>query len=195
MIVSTLVYTSTMIIKVLLPLMMIVLATPILAACPNVRPVHVNWEDYTGLWYEIAVSPFPKVTFEADCRCTQARYTPSMTSKDEIVVENTCRQPSGMWDYVRGSAKVRGPGQLGVKFSMWMPEGDYQIIDYKSGQYALVWSCSEFLGLSYSQALWILSRKPTMESWTYNALLRKANMLTGFDTSQMIPTDQRTCLV
>ena len=165
------------------------------SSCPNVRPVNVAWSDYTGLWYEIAVSPLPRVTYEADCKCTQARYTPSLVDKESLVVENACRQPSLMWDYVRGTARIRGPGQLGVKFSMWMPEGDYQVIDYQSGQYAVVWSCSEFLGYTYGQALWIWSRKPTMDPWTYNALLRKANMLTGFDTSSMIPTDQQSCFI
>lgn len=163
------------------------------AACPNVEVINVDWATYTGIWYEIAVSPFPRTTFERDCECTQARYSVALDDRPNLIVENVCRKPSGFWNLVRGTAFVRGSGHLGVKFSAWMPEGDYKIIDYVPGEYSVVWSCSEFFGYDYGKSLWILSRKPSIDAWTYNIILRKIALSTGFDTTTMIPTVQEYC--
>lgn len=142
------------------------------------------------MYFDVAVSPLARQTFEKDCMCTKANY---FARDDELIgVYNTCyRQGRGLSKAI-GTAKIRGPGQLGVSFSPIVPRAPYWVIQYQSGSYAVVWSCVDMLGVR-GQNLWVLSRTPTMDPRLYQQIVTKAHQQTGFPIDSLTITTQRGC--
>ncbi len=155
----------------------------LLVACHSTsRPLetvkNVELKKYEGTWYDIAHLP---QKFQEGCSCVTANY---QQVEDYVQVINTCLR-EGKMDSITGKAfPVKGSDNSKLKVQFFWPfKGDYQIIaldeDYST---ALV-------GTPDRESLWLLSRtvKPTAN--TVKEYLNKAEEL-GFDTSQMIYTDQ-----
>jgi lipocalin len=143
-----------------------------------------------GGWYEIATSPTSLATFEHDCYCTKAIYTPQPDGT--VQVNNTCRisSPTGAVNSAIGTARVPDasqPGKLQVKFGgpFW---GPYWVVFIDpSYDVSIVWSCDVV------QFMWILSRTPTISDQVYQKLLYIAQMETGYDVSLLVKTVQNGC--
>lgn len=140
---------------------------------------NVDLEKYLGKWYEIAA--FPQ-SFEKGCTCTVAEY--SLGDDGNIEVKNTCIK-DGKIKTAIGTASVddkRTNSKLDVSF-FWPFSGKYWIIalapDYS---YAVV-------GHPNRKYLWILNRKPKMDSMTYNHLVLMAAGK-GFDIRKLVKTGQ-----
>ncbi len=138
----------------------------------------VNLDRYEGTWYDIAHLP---QKFQEGCSCVTANY---QQMEDYVQVINTCLR-DGKTDSITGKAfPVEGfkNSKLQVQF-FWPFKGDYQILalddDYTT---ALV-------GTPDRESLWILSRTAKPTANTVKEYLNRAEEL-GFDTSQMIYTDQ-----
>lgn len=142
----------------------------------------VELERYLGRWYEI--SSFPQ-RFQRGCTGTTATY--SRRADGRIEVLNRCRKGSleGPEKVARGVARVVDPktnAKLEVSFfrPFW---GDYWIIDLGPDyEYAVV-------GHPDRDALWILSRRPTLEEEIYQAILARLEAQ-GYDTSRLVRTLQ-----
>ncbi len=158
------------------------------AGCNSVYPplevVHyVDLERYTGRWFEIARYPH---SFERDCAGVTADY--SLRDDGRIEVINTCFESSldGPERLIRGSARVADPttnAKLKVTF-FWPFEGDYWIIDLDNEyEYAVV-------GAPNRRFLWILSRTPTMDGETYEAILDRL-AAQDYDTQPLELVPQR----
>lgn len=126
----------------------------------------VDLARYVGVWHEIA--SFPQ-SFQKGCTGTTATY--SMREDGEIGVLNRCRKGSlqGELDSAKGRARVTD-GATNAKLEVtffWPFWGDYWIIDLGPDyQYAVV-------GHPGRDYLWILSRKPTMDSAVYAGILSR----------------------
>lgn len=127
---------------------------------------------YMGKWYEIA--KFPN-RFQRDCVSdTSATY--SVLPDGRVQVVNRCRQADGSEKRADGVARqLGGPTspKLKVRFApailsfIPMVWGDYWIIDLDP-DYRLA-AVSDRKG----QYLWILSRTPTVDKATYDALVAR----------------------
>lgn len=157
-----------------------------LAQAAEVQSVaQVDLKLYSGVWYEIA--SFPSPFQPSDCTGTTATYTAN--TDGSVKVWNQCYQPTaaGLDKLLRVEGKaipVNGQNsQLKVYF--FGPfGGDYWILDLDDNyQTALV-------GAPNRRFLWILHREPTLDSQTYNALLKKAEAQ-GFDTRNLKRTPPR----
>jgi apolipoprotein D and lipocalin family protein len=142
----------------------------------------VELQRFQGDWYEIA--KLPRVT-QADCTGTTSRY--ELKSDNKLVVTNACRLGNleGNHRQVVAAARVPNPdvpAKLSIEFGGYF--GDYWIIDLdRDGyQYAVI-------GHPARQYLWILSRKPTIESATLAPILERATQK-GFDVSRLEYTKQ-----
>jgi apolipoprotein D and lipocalin family protein len=142
----------------------------------------VDIDRYLGTWYEIARYPH---SFEENCYASHADY--SLRDDGHIRVVNRCRLGGfeGELDEVTGKAWVvdeASRAKLKVQF-FWPFSGDYWIIgldpDYR---YAIV-------GDPDREYLWIMSRKPQMETTLYQQLVRKVETQ-GYDSSRIIKTPQ-----
>lgn len=140
---------------------------------------YVDLDKYLGKWYEIAA--FPQ-SFQRGCSHTFAEY--SKNDDGSIKVKNTCIK-EGKIKSVDGKATVtdsKTNAKLSVQF-FWPFKGKYWIIglahDYS---YAVV-------GHPNRKYLWILGRKPKMDSQTYNHLVTLAANK-GFDVRKLVKTDQ-----
>jgi apolipoprotein D and lipocalin family protein len=140
---------------------------------------YVELDRYLGKWYEIAA--FPQ-SFERGCSHTIAHY--SLNEDGSIKVINTCIK-DGEIKVAEGRATVtdtKTNAKLAVQF-FWPFKGKYWIIglghDYS---YALV-------GHPNRKYLWILGRKPVMDSQTYNHLVTLAANK-GFDVRNLVKTEQ-----
>jgi apolipoprotein D and lipocalin family protein len=140
---------------------------------------YVELDKYLGKWYEIAA--FPQ-SFEKGCSHTYAEY--SLNNDGSIRVTNTCIK-DGKVKVANGKATVtdkKTNAKLAVQF-FWPFKGKYWIIglghDYS---YAVV-------GHPNRKYLWILSRKPVMDSQTYNHLVVLATNK-GFDVRKLVKTVQ-----
>ena len=145
---------------------------------------YVDLDKYIGKWYEI--SSFPQ-SFQKGCNCSTAEYF--KTDDDYIRVVNSCRKdsPNGELKTANGKAFIedtKSNAKLKVQF-FWPFKGDYWIIDLADDySYAVV-------GHPNREYLWILARKPEMESTLYNSILEKIKQ-NGFDISKLNKTNQ-TC--
>ena len=61
------------------------------------------------------------------------------------------------FDTAAGIAKCDG-AQCKVKFRWYMPAGDYRILDTDYSNYAVIYSCTDLLGVAKTEYVWILSR-------------------------------------
>jgi len=140
---------------------------------------YVELDKYLGKWYEIAA--FPQ-RFELGCSHTTAEY--SLNGDGSIRVINTCVK-DGKIKVANGRATVTDTqtnAKLAVQFQ-WPFKGKYWIIglahDYS---YALV-------GHPNRKYLWVLGRKPEMDTQTYNYLVNLAANK-GFDVRELVKTEQ-----
>jgi apolipoprotein D and lipocalin family protein len=148
----------------------------------------VDFERYSGKWFEIARLPF---RYQENCvGDVTATYTPRPDGR--ITVVNSCREADGNVNVAEGVARrVDGkpPSVLKVRFAPgWlsflpMVWGDYQIIELGADyDYAVV-------GTPERKNLWILARKPKLEPELHRSLVDKARAQ-GFDVSRLIQTTQ-----
>jgi apolipoprotein D and lipocalin family protein len=137
-------------------------------------------DKYLGTWYEIARMPF---SYEKNLSKVTATY--GLRDDGKVSVVNRGVKPNGKESVARGKAKFAGPqnvGHLKVSFFLWF-YADYIIVDLDSAyQYAMVAS-------SPPKYLWILSRKPQLDSSVVTRLVNSARTL-GYDTDELIMTTQ-----
>jgi apolipoprotein D and lipocalin family protein len=145
---------------------------------------NVDFDRYSGTWYEIARYPN---RFQEKCvGDVTAHYGQREDGKIDVL--NRCRAEDGSYISARGLARSVGKGQpnsvLKVRFApaflSFIPQvwGDYQIIvlapDYS---YAAVGSPD----LKY---LWILARKPDLPQSAWEQIVAELQVM-GFDVNQL----------
>jgi apolipoprotein D and lipocalin family protein len=134
----------------------------------------LDLERYQGRWYEIAMLPN---RFQKRCVSdTSAHY--ELREDGRVDVTNRCRREEGSWIVAKGVARkiaAEAPNAaLEVRFAprwlSWLPFvwGDYRVIalgeDY---EYAMV-------GSENRRYLWILARKPSLETAVLSRLQARA---------------------
>ncbi len=140
---------------------------------------------YAGMWHEIAHLP---MRYQKQCsHDITAHYTPE--DDGTVRVRNACTTHEGERDVAEGVARpVDGhPGRLKVRFApgwlSWLPMvwADYWVLDVDPDyQWALV-------GEPSRKYLWFLSRKPTLDRATFDALKARAEAM-GYDLEPLIVT-------
>ena len=149
----------------------------------------VDLERYQGTWYQIARLPN---RFQEDCvGNVTAHY--QLRADGRIDVTNQCRERDGETSVASGIARrvdgqptsvleVRfAPALLGFLPFVW---GDYQVIELAE-DYSHV-----LVGTPDRKYLWILARRPTLETATRGRLERSAADQ-GFDVARMVSTQQQ----
>lgn len=139
------------------------------------KPTPVDKVDltrYSGTWYEIARLP---LYFQRKC-ASDVTATYTLQTDGSIQVDNRCKTADNKTQQSIGRATKNGDSGSKLKVTFlpkglrWLPFGkaDYWILDLDDNyQYALV-------GTPNNKNLWILSRTPTMNEATYQALTAKA---------------------
>jgi apolipoprotein D and lipocalin family protein len=166
----------------LFPLLLLASA-PTLAQRPLQAVPDLDLARYTGTWHEIARLP---MFFQRKCaRDITATYT--LREDGDITVSNACVREDGVRMQSDGVARVAGddPAKLQVRFAPgWLSFipgvwADYWVIavdpDYR-------WA---IVGEPDRKYLWILSRDPTMDTETLEALKARARML-DYDLDELI---------
>jgi len=162
----------------LLPVLLVLL-TACTGIPEGVTPVTgFSVDRYLGTWYEIARLDH---SFERGLEQVTAVY--SLRDDGGIrVINQGYDSAKQRWRKAEGKAYFTGSSDVGsLKVSFFGPfYGGYNIIDldHESYRYALVSGPNT----SY---LWILARRPELDSSIVKRLLKKASAY-GFDTSQMI---------
>jgi apolipoprotein D and lipocalin family protein len=138
---------------------------------------------YMGTWYEVA--KYANIFQRRCARNTRAQYTPQADGTVQVL--NRCVTESGEEINALGLARQIGPNtspKLKVRFAPawlgWLPLvwGDYWVIDLDDNyQLAAVSEPSR-------DYLWVLSRTPTVDDNTYNALLKRLSAQ-GFDLRKL----------
>jgi apolipoprotein D and lipocalin family protein len=165
---------------------------------------------YLGLWYEVRKYPF---IFTIGGKCITANY--GLNSDQSVSVLNK-QIRNGKEESILGSARVKSSGvaTLGVTFPTGpcerfnalnnieifndliyfsvRAEANYNVLFTDYDQFAVVYSCSGFLGLINAKSVWILSRtriaSPQVIEKAYE-VLRQNQISTAF----LAETDQRNC--
>ncbi len=148
---------------------------PVASGAGKVRPVAaVDLRRYLGTWYEIASIPQP---FQRDCSGPTDEY--SMRDDGQLTVVKRCRRGDGL-KVGEGVARIidrSSNSRLEVSFSGPFWE-DYWIIDLdRDYTYAVV-------GDQKRGTLTVLSREPTLPSWTFAAIMSRA-MAQGYDVTRV----------
>jgi apolipoprotein D and lipocalin family protein len=143
-----------------------------------VTPVqNVDLARYMGLWYEIARFDH---FFQEGCRGSTATYT--LTPNGEVEIINRCvKEKDSSLREAKGhawSVDPKGNARLKVSF-FWPFRTDYWIIDLgREYEYAVV-------GSPNRKYLWILARKPMMETDVYKHILDLIAKQ-GFDIGRLV---------
>lgn len=166
----------------LLPLLLLASA-PALAQRPLKAVPELDLERYSGTWHEIARLP---MYFQRKCaRDVTATYT--LLDDGNVTVSNACVRDDGVHMQSDGMARMAGsnPAKLEVRFApAWLGFlpgvwADYWVLavdaDY---QWAIV-------GEPDREYLWILSRQPTMDEKSFEALKARARTM-EYDLSELI---------
>ncbi|XP_077998582.1 apolipoprotein D-like [Glandiceps talaboti] len=160
--------------------------------CPNVTlQQDFDVTSYMGTWYEITKFP---AAFQQMLKCTKAIY--QLKDNGHVRVQNEgINELLGTTTAIVGDAYApdpRVPEQLKIKFFWWQPPGDYWVLrtDYES--YAVVYTCTDYFGLSRVEFAWILSRERTLDEDTLASIVTDIESM-GIDVSYFVPTDQTEC--
>lgn len=174
----------------ILALMTIVVACCWSTGCTTLGPHEpldvvdeVDVERYMGKWYEIA--RYPNWFQGADCVATTAEYT--LRDDGKVRVVNQCRRGGldGPIESIEGTARVVDEAtNAKLKVGFFGPfEGNYWIIDLDEDyQWAVVGEPSRTF-------LWILSRTPTMDDETYEAITSRLPQK-NYDPERLLKTLQ-----
>jgi apolipoprotein D and lipocalin family protein len=138
----------------------------------------VDPQQYVGKWYEVARYP---TFFQANCVGSTAEYT--LRDDGTIGVLNTCLAADGSTvSTIEGYAEITDPttnAKLLVHFPSVPVPGTYWIIDLDPNyQYAVV-------GEPTRSTLFILSRTPTLEQATLDAILARLPDA-GYDPARLV---------
>ena len=146
----------------------------------------VDYQRYAGTWYEIARLPN---RFQQMC-AGDVTATYMVRQDGRIDVTNRCRESNGEIREAAGIARrVDGqpPSILQVRFApaflsfLPMVWGDYHIVDLGADyEYAVV-------GAPDREYLWILARRPDVDSDSYQRLADGARDQ-GFDSAALVKT-------
>ena len=137
---------------------------------------YVDIQKYLGKWYEIAAIP---QMFQAGCAGSTALY--ELNEDENLSVKNSCFNY-----YLNREVTASGVGRIvdpetnaKLKVKFFGPEGDYWILDLASDySWAIV-------GEPNRESLWILSRKPQMDSGLYNILMERVQNKFGYDVERV----------
>ncbi len=156
---------------------------PFVLGCQHepLEVAHVELQQMTGKWYEIAKLPRPT---QAGCTGTTAEY--QLKSASELLVVNECHEGSLSGPLKRVSARAVAsdpsePGKLSLDFGF--AYGDYWVIDAGEQHEYLV------VGHPSRDYLWILSRTPTLAAGTLSAVIERARQK-GFPVGILSYTEQ-----
>ena len=151
---------------------------PIGGGAPLEVVERVDVERYTGKWYEIARYPN---WFQSSCASSTADY--AANDDGTIRVFNTClAADGGVNSTIQGTARVADPStnaKLKVTFPGIPFPADYWIVQLGANyEYAVV-------GEPTRTNLFILSRTPTLDEDTLNAILTEL-VNQGYDPARLI---------
>ena len=138
---------------------------------------------YLGTWYEIARFQH---SFEKDLVGVTATYKYRQDGKIMVVNAGWKDRLEGEYDAAGGVVKVPNPsepGRLKVSFFLFF-YSDYNVmeLDTINYKYALV-------GSSSPNYLWILAKRPQLDSSIYDMLVQKAKER-GYDVSKLYKVPQ-----
>lgn len=164
------------------PWLLVLMNTSCTAAEPLDVVDRVDPQRYMGRWYEIASYP---AWFQRGCTATTADYR--LRADGKIQVINRCRKhtldgPPKESEGVAEIVDTQTNAKLKVWF-FWPFKGNYWIIDLAEN-YA--WAV---VGEPRRKYLWILSRTPTLDEATYQAILARLPTK-GYDPARLRRTPQ-----
>ena len=140
----------------------------------------VDLARYMGRWFEIARYP---AWFQRKCaKNTEAKY--ALQPNGTVTVENRCTTTGGRVKVAQGTARVADPisrAKLKVKFNLFMPAGDYWIVDLDP-DYA--WAV---VGEPKRRYVWILARHPDLDEPAFQAICERLREY-GYDPRRLIRT-------
>ncbi|XP_030623436.1 apolipoprotein D-like [Chanos chanos] len=163
--------------------------------CPK-PPVQQDFQlsRYLGTWYEIEKLP----AFFERGKCQQATYTQQSDSAIKVVNKEILN--NGEVNSIEGTARVINasePAILEVSFfaglpNVLQPDAPYWVLSTDYTNYALVYSCTEFLGFFYVDFAWILSRSRSLPAGDLTRL-RSDLQSDGITITRMTRSDQTGC--
>ncbi|MDQ3235322.1 MAG: lipocalin family protein [Pseudobdellovibrionaceae bacterium] len=157
---------------------------PALTAAELQTVPSVNVSQYLGKWYEIARLP---QVFQLGCTAVTAEY--SLNDDGSVKVFNSCRfldPEKGFPITITGKATPvdESNSKLDVTFFNGLTKGKYWVLELDPEyQWALV-------GEPDREALFVLSRAPTLDDAIYQDLLKAAVEKHGYDISKLEKTKQ-----
>ncbi|XP_033755793.1 apolipoprotein D-like [Pecten maximus] len=159
--------------------------------CPNVEPMpEFKIQPFLGVWYE--VFRFYD-QFEENQSCIRMEYT--LKPDGHIGLHNFGDMPDNTTVVAEGDGYVADPStpaRYMVTFADSSQPLDYSIVATDYIDHALVFSCTEILGMANAQFAWVLSRNRTIDSKVMRGLTAKLSCY-GVDIDYFEDSPQLNC--
>lgn len=130
--------------------------------CPSPAVMEdFDLQQYLGTWYEIERNYNPSESSERTCIKTKVEslnatdYNVQFTMSWNLGMLEDKLAIKGRYNAAERSAKLK------VKPIPLFPKQNYWVLDTDYENYALVWSCADFV-LNHYQLIWLFSRKTTL---------------------------------
>ena len=149
----------------------------------------VDFNRYTGLWYEIARLPN---RFQQQCvGDVTATYT--LLDDGRLKIVNRCRKENGDISEAEGEGKQSGDDTLNTKLKVRFAPGFLSFLPFVWGNYWIINLAADYsyavVGEPSRKYLWVLSRTPAMSDSTLTSILDQVTA-EGYDLTALIKTKQ-----
>lgn len=128
---------------------------------------YYNLMDLTGTWYEISGTPVPNLRLR---KCVTMNVTGDYANNFRVALNFVSRRRTRNLSGVLTIKESNGAYQAQIQGLRIRAR--FNIIDLDGGSHAVIYACANFVGLR-TEAIWILSREPTLSRNIYiNAVQR-----------------------
>ncbi|CAF0781158.1 unnamed protein product [Brachionus calyciflorus] len=149
---------------------------------------------FNGDWYEVGRNP---IILFSNTKCNKINLKHSdekLYLKSSSVFKNFNREIN--FEAFAFSPNLEDPAKMKIEYPLTLLKTNITIpywVLYTDYEYAVVWSCVEYLKILHFEYYWILSRKPYISEEKLRDL-GDVLTLSNIDTSYMIRTEQTGCM-
>ncbi|RMZ94158.1 apolipo D-like [Brachionus plicatilis] len=149
---------------------------------------------FVGDWYEVARNP---IMLFSNTKCNKVNFKKDEDKynfRSSLVFKNFKKEI--IFDAFAYSPYANEPAKMKIEYPLTLLKTNISFpywVLYTDYDYAIMWSCAEYLKILHFEYFWIFSRKPYISEEKLRDL-SDVLTLSNIDTSFMVRTEQTGCM-